>query len=375
MEVSNTKATLKFEGLDTNNDVVSKYVIEVNLDETLFDDSQSNLKITITSLETHALKAGSNITIGEDNSINAVVPEKLSQLQNDTYYQTKTEVENIVNNKLDTFQSISYTVVDSVDEVTESGTIYLIPNNEPQVQTFALDSNTVMSYLQYIFDSVNNTAVQLGSTSDINLEGYVTDEELTTSIADAVAGITQFDVKIPSDGQLPTVGIKGTIYFIPSESGDGFYDEYLWVDGTYTKIGTTSINFANYVDQEQFSAELAKKANKTDLNALATNSALAETNAQVALKADKTELTSLATKEEVGAKQDKLVAGSNIRINDNVISATGEILNEVDFANITGDIATNPQLQEEFNKKVNEDDLIELTSEQVDDIWNEVVSA
>ena len=86
------------------------------------------------------------------------------------------------------------------------------------------------------------------------------------------------------------------------------------------------------------------------------------------MKANTSDLANYATTTALEAKQDKLIAGSNIRINENVISATGEILNQVDFANITGDIATNPQLQEEFNKKVNEDDLVEITSEQVDEI-------
>lgn len=60
---------------------------------------------------------------------------------------------------------------------------------------------------------------------------------------------------------------------------------------------------------------------------------------------------------ELAKKQDKLTAGSNISIQDGVISASGEILNSVAFANITGNIADNVTLQGAFDSKADEADL------------------
>lgn len=363
---------LVYTGLDMNasaEDKFCKYVLDIHVDDTVFEGTNSNVKAEKFAIEDFLdvqteLTAGNNITI-QDGTISANVPTNVSAFTNDAAYQNKTQVDAAINASIANIATVQFTVVDELPESGESDTIYLLKTtSEPAIQTFAL-SDSVESYLQYIWDALNTQFQQIGTT-DISLAGYATETYVDNRVSEAVADITQFDVVIPENGQLPLQGVKGTIYLVPSESGDGFYDEYLWVQDSFTKIGTTSINFSDYVTHEELTTELANKADKTQINAI---------NADLALKANTSDLANYATTTALEAKQDKLVAGSNIRINDNVISATGEILNEVDFANITGDIATNPQLQEEFNKKVNEDDLVELTSEQVDDIWNEVVSA
>ena len=357
---------LVYTGLDMNasaEDKFCKYVLDIHIDDTVFEGTNSNVKAEKFAIEDFLdvqteLTAGNNITI-QDGTISANVPTNVSAFTNDAAYQNKNQVDEAINASIAKIATVQFTVVDELPESGESDTIYLLKTtNEPAIQTFAL-SDSVESYLQYIWDALNTQFQQIGTT-DISLAGYATETYVDNRVSEAVADITQFDVVIPENGQLPLQGVKGTIYLVPSESGDGFYDEYLWVQNSFTKIGTTSINFSDYVTHEELTTELANKADKTQINAI---------NAELALKANTSDLANYATTTALEAKQDKLVAGSNIRINDNVISATGEILNEVDFANITGDIATNPQLQEEFNKKVNEDDLIELTSEQVEDLW------
>ena len=357
---------LVYTGLDMNasaEDKFCKYVLDIHVDDTVFEGTNSNVKAEKFAIEDFLdvqteLTAGENITI-QDGTISANVPTNVSAFTNDAAYQNKTQVDAAINASIANIATVQFTVVDELPESGESDTIYLLKTtNEPAIQKFAL-SDSVESYLQYIWDALNTQFQQIGTT-DISLAGYATETYVDNRVSEAVADITQFDVVIPENGQLPLQGVKGTIYLVPSESGDGFYDEYLWVQDSFTKIGTTSINFSDYVTHEELTTELANKADKTQINAI---------NAELALKANTSDLANYATTTALEAKQDKLVAGSNIRINDNVISATGEILNEVDFANITGDIATNPQLQEEFNKKVNEDDLVEITSEQVEDLW------
>ena len=48
---SATQIKMVFSGLNTRDDVVSKYVIIMNLDGTVIGDSTSNVSMTITSLE------------------------------------------------------------------------------------------------------------------------------------------------------------------------------------------------------------------------------------------------------------------------------------------------------------------------------------
>lgn len=67
-------------------------------------------------------------------------------------------------------------------------------------------------------------------------------------------------------------------------------------------------------------------------------------------------------KSKWNAKQDALTAGSNITIQGNVISASGEILNSVAWDNITGDISNNTALQGALDDKANASDLTGHTS-------------
>ena len=46
---------------------------------------------------------------------------------------------------------------------------------------------------------------------------------------------------------LPQVGEVGVIYLIPHQHGDNdLYDEYIYADGTFEKIGNTDVDLSNY---------------------------------------------------------------------------------------------------------------------------------
>ena len=49
---------------------------------------------------------------------------------------------------------------------------------------------------------------------------------------------------------LPATGIKGTIYLVNHSHGeDDIYDEYIWVNGIYEKIGNTDVDLRNYIQK------------------------------------------------------------------------------------------------------------------------------
>lgn len=74
---------------------------------------------------------------------------------------------------------------------------------------------------------------------------YATKAELTSTIA----GLTKLDfVVLGASEELPETGIKGTIYLKPHTHGEGdSYDEFIWVNDTYEKIGNTDIDLSGYV--------------------------------------------------------------------------------------------------------------------------------
>lgn len=102
----------------------------------------------------------------------------------------------------------------------------------------------------------------------------------SSKIMEVVQG-AGFDVQIVEE--LPESGYQHTIYFVPAEEAAtlDIYDEYLWVNSAWEKIGSTSIDLSNYY-------------------------------------------TSGQTDTLLEAKQDTLTAGSNVRINSaNTITCAG----------------------------------------------------
>lgn len=48
---------------------------------------------------------------------------------------------------------------------------------------------------------------------------------------------------------LPEVGQPNTIYIVPNDAGK--YDEYLYTNGTWNPIGTTELDLASYIKEDQ----------------------------------------------------------------------------------------------------------------------------
>ena len=111
--------------------------------------------------------------------------------------------------------------------------------------------------------SVNGNAVTPDSTTKVaditvptkvsdltNDSKFQTDTEVNTAIADAIAGVTQFDYEVVAS--LPATGVKGKIYLVANTgTGDNIYDEYIWMAGEPTGhfelLGTTQLDLSGYV--------------------------------------------------------------------------------------------------------------------------------
>lgn len=85
-------------------------------------------------------------------------------------------------------------------------------------------------------------------TSDLtNDSTYQTSAEVTQAIAAALDTITGFDFQ--KVNELPVAGEKGIIYLIAHshDTNDGF-DEYIWIDSGYEKLGHTDIDLSGYIE-------------------------------------------------------------------------------------------------------------------------------
>lgn len=171
------------------------------------------------------------------------VPTNTSDLNNDSGFITSSALP---------------TVNDATLTITQNGT---------SVGTFSANAS-----------SASTAAITVPTAvSDLNNDsGYQTASDVSTAIATAIAGITGIQFEIVST--LPATGDPGTIYLIShGGSGTDIYDEYVWVNNAWEKIGTTSADFTNVAYYDSVNNQLTANssmfwqiADNTDIAGLFT---------------------------------------------------------------------------------------------------------
>lgn len=95
------------------------------------------------------------------------------------------------------------------------------------------------------------TATQVDSA--ITAKGYQNATQVQQAINTALSGFTGIDFQIVES--LPGSGVKGTIYLLSNGgSGNNSYDEYVYINSKWEKIGTTDIDLSNYYNTTNFTA-------------------------------------------------------------------------------------------------------------------------
>ena len=86
---------------------------------------------------------------------------------------------------------------------------------------------------------------------------YLKSETYTKAeVAELIAAINQFHYEIHTS--LPSSGENNVLYLIgPTGTGADKYEEYVYNDGVFTKIGDTSIDLSNYVTTNALNTALA----------------------------------------------------------------------------------------------------------------------
>lgn len=170
---------------------------------------------------------------------------------------------------------------------------------------------------------------------------YYTEAEVDTKVTaleNAINSLVGFTAEVVSS--LPETGQEGIMYLVLSESGveQDIYNEYIWVENKFEKIGNTSvevdlsgyatINFvnstlANYVTDSELTTALNSKANSYHSHSVVTTSANGFMSSN-----DKSKLDGIAT-------------GANKITVDSAMSSTSTnpVQNKIIYAAI-GDIKT-----------------------------------
>lgn len=174
----------------------------------------------------------------------------------------------------------------------------------------------------------------------------------TTEYVDGKIGeVVQFSFIIVDE--LPKVGETNHIYLVLNKTGKtgNVYLEYLWIESTqsYELIGSTEVDLSGYYTKEQTDNLLTQKVDKVDGKSLILDTEIERLG--TLKNYDDTDIkqsvSDLSTK--VDTKQDKLTAGTGIKIENNVISNTQT---SAEWGNIQGDITAQEDLQNTLNTKV-----------------------
>ena len=112
---------------------------------------------------------------------------------------------------------------------------------------------TVPKKVTDLSDAANYAQVSSLPTKVENLledsANYVKKTDLTEEVKHLIGNIQSIDFKVVDS--LPQTGDKATIYLISDNKGENdAYDEYIYVNDRFEKIGTTSVDLSDYVKKE-----------------------------------------------------------------------------------------------------------------------------
>lgn len=119
-----------------------------------------------------------------------------------------------------------------------------------------LDDNGLLFLLQQIKIKMDAMAVTVDSTitADSTNANAAGSKAVYDFVTNAIAGISGFHAEIVSE--LPETGQTNILYLVAKStaaSGDG-YDEYLYINGAFERVGSTDIDLSGYVQASEMHA-------------------------------------------------------------------------------------------------------------------------
>ena len=117
-----------------------------------------------------------------------------------------------------------------------------------------LDDNGLLFLLQQIKVKMDAMAVTIDSTVTADGVNAVNGKAVYDFVTAAIAGISGFHAEIVSE--LPASGQSNILYLVAkssASSGDG-YDEYLYINGGWERVGSTDIDLSGYVQAAEMHA-------------------------------------------------------------------------------------------------------------------------
>lgn len=136
---------------------------------------------------------------------------------------------------------------------TESGSTQLANTGYVDANGGKIDTISVNGTQQTITNKNVDITVPTKISDLTNDSNFQNDTQVQDLIDDALADITGIDFQVVQT--LPQTGVKGTIYLVTnSGTSPNIYDEYIYTNNAWEKIGTTEVDLSNYWNMTNLTA-------------------------------------------------------------------------------------------------------------------------
>lgn len=115
------------------------------------------------------VKVNGNATTPSSKAVNITVPTKVSALNNDSGFQTASQVSSSIAAALSGVASISFQIVDKLPTTGTNGVFYLVSDKH---------SDSSDAYDEYVWISATSKFEKIGNT-DVDLSGYIKQSDIT----------------------------------------------------------------------------------------------------------------------------------------------------------------------------------------------------
>lgn len=215
---------------------------------------------------------------------------------------------------------------------------------------------------------VNGSALSPDGSKAVNIDlsTYALKTAVTQEIAQAVSGIKGFEAKVVAE--LPGSGQAGILYLVANEDEEeqNAYDEYLWINNKYEKLGTRSIDLSQYALKSELPTKVSQLTNDSGFQT--SSQVISIVDGKIVNKVDKEEGKQLSTEDYTTEEKQKLAGLNNYThpTNDgnkhvpaNGTSNAGKVLT----AGSTAGVYTWEKIPEPTA----------ITEEEIEQLWNEAV--
>lgn len=307
--VGNIKTTI---GLPTDKVISDLYVAKSDI-ETDIENATANTKVAGAKAVKDAIDSKadaldiptktSDLTNDSGFITDANIPTNVSDLTNDVPYLIASDItgKEDKTNKVSSWSSTTNNtrypseklVKDSLDDkISKSATSGLVKNDG------TIDTNTYLTTHQDISGKENTSNKVSTWSSTTNNTRYPSEklvkDSLDTKISkssttglvkndgtiDTTQYLTSADITdkieiqvLATASDLPATGSANVFYFVPSTSSESqnAYDEYVWVNGAYEKVGVQKVDLTGYVKVSELKDHISGEITSTgDLNLIFT---------------------------------------------------------------------------------------------------------